>query len=126
MASSGGAGVQLADAQDGGEAVAVGGGGLQPDDGVVLAEDPAAFGVADLGVAAAEFGHGFAADLTGERAFVFPEDVLGARGCPGGAEDAGRLGKHREGGQDEQLDVAVLDGRVRERRWRRRRGSSRA
>ena len=71
--------------------------------------------MAHFGVPAAEFGNGLAADLAGEGAFVFPEDVLGAGGCPGGPEDAGRFGQCRQGGQDEQFDVAALDRRVRER-----------
>ena len=71
--------------------------------------------MAHLGVPAAEFSNGLAADLAGERAFVFPEDVLGAGGCSGGPEDAGRFGQCRQSGQHEEFDVAALDCRVRGR-----------
>ncbi|MCY1238400.1 hypothetical protein D9M72_511370 [compost metagenome] len=71
--------------------------------------------MSDFGVAAADFGHGPAAHLAGERAFVFPEDVLGSGGGTGRAQDAGRFGQCRKGGQYKEFDVAALDCGVRER-----------
>jgi hypothetical protein len=96
----------LTEAQDRSQAVAQRGSRLGSHHAVVLAEQPATFGVAHLDHAAADLGDPRPAHLACERPSVFRAEIL-RTDCDPVAENFVRCGHREIAGNDEQLRVTV-------------------